>query len=166
MPASASPKAPACKWTEEAEAILDEAGASEMVRAIAVLETSPTVSVETLACLGMGTTSGVALRECTNGTEAKSARVEIATALFEIDKLALVRAYSTKKIAAGGKDEAIAVMGRKCISLVQRAIRVADGVGDAQTAQTVVVQSKDDDKEGEKRGGPRVTVRCRRARVD
>ena len=151
MPPAARPKAPACSWTEEAKAILTELDAAVMVRAIAVVEKNPSVDLETLACLGMGTTSGVQLQACRTGAEHHAALKEISQELYDADSKALRTAFATTSgNTAAARNEAVAAIARKAVRIVAKAV---DSGTDKPGPIQVTVKDKEDDKEGTRMGG-------------
>ncbi|MDC0526131.1 hypothetical protein OAO87_03935 [bacterium] len=157
--------APNCKWTEEAKAILTGRDAAQMVRAIAVVEKQPTVTVETLAGLGAGTLDGVMLSDCTTGIEAKKARAMCAMAYFLADEKAMRKAFATQKGAAG-KTEALAVMGVKVRSIVKDAlVKLEPTEPSAKGTERILVRNEDDKDGAHKALEPRLAAACEALRV-
>ena len=106
--------------TNEAAELLDSANATALAWAIAEMEGVKEITTCTLANLGLGTTSGIAICDCTTGQEKADARKEVVTALLALDK-GLPRRLSTAPKLADRRAEAAVQVNQMVAATVRLA---------------------------------------------
>ena len=118
--------------TTEAKEMLIAAGARDLTKAIAKLESVNELTVAVLEGLGMGCPDGVRLLDCSTAEESTWARNEVASALLKEDARLRVL-YGIGNDAAAKARSALLAVGRKLVSLVQL-IRESRAEGGKPTA--------------------------------
>ena len=144
--AAAKPKLPrAPTITEEADTVLVKAEAKMLAPAIAKIESSPEVDLQTLCCLGMGLPAGASLAECGSATEAAKVRGEIAVALVKADRR-LVKVCGTSDDEGERQQEVMLAVSRKVAMVVRHANAAL--MATPEKAKTVVRVESEGDKDG------------------
>lgn len=138
--------APKCKMDKEAEALLETHDATVLGNAMALVAKVSTLTVTAIRSLGISTSTGVAMSECTTGTELAAVRKAIVEALMLADTKALVKLGKNCPAGTSKKEAATLIVSRllTAVSGAGGTLVPAPG-GGQQTGTLHVVSEKAED---------------------
>lgn len=137
---------PVATVTPEALALLDRVGASQLLAAIAALEGVGEVTSAVLRGLGMGSTSGLRLVDCTSAAEASGERLLVARELVALDGRLVEHAHGDSD-ALRAKNAVLAV-ARLVADLVDALHAREREVEASSSATTSYVVSQSEEERG------------------